>query len=95
VGREARGGRASAFQEQDRRRVPGANRRGGVAVQRRDLPALVEPIASGRADAAFGSRFMGGARPDGMKAQNLLANRILTAAANVLFGGSITDEATC
>ncbi len=60
-----------------------------------DLPALVAPIASGEAPASFGSRFMNGARPAGMKPQNWLANKILAVAANVLFGGKLTDEATC
>jgi hypothetical protein len=30
-----------------------------------------------------------------MKLQNLIANRTLAAAANILFGGNLTDEATC
>jgi dolichol-phosphate mannosyltransferase len=60
-----------------------------------DLPALVKPIVGGQSVAAFGSRFMGHARPGGMKAENLIANKILTLTANVLYGGRITDEATC
>ena len=44
----------------------------------------------------YGSRFRGKAWPDGMKLPNWLANRILTATANILFPGArITDEATC
>ena len=60
-----------------------------------DLPALVAPIVAGSAPASFGSRFMNGARPSAMKTQNWIANRILAVAANVLFQGRITDEATC
>jgi glycosyltransferase involved in cell wall biosynthesis len=61
----------------------------------RDLPALVRPIAAGESVAAFGSRFLANAHPDGMHTANLIANRILTIAANILFAGRITDEATC
>ena len=61
----------------------------------KDLPALVKPITDGGSIAAFGSRFMSCSRPDGMKTQNLIANRILTVTANILYRGKITDEATC
>ena len=60
-----------------------------------DLPALLVPITCGEADAAYGSRFLNGASPAGMKPQNLLANRLLARAANLLYGGRLTDEATC
>lgn len=60
-----------------------------------DIPALAAPLLSGEAPAAFGTRFAGGARPDGMKTANYLCNRILALAATVLFGSRITDEATC
>jgi dolichol-phosphate mannosyltransferase len=60
-----------------------------------DLPALVSPVAAGLAPASFGSRFLGGARPEGMKTQNWIANKILAIAANTLYGGRLTDEATC
>jgi dolichol-phosphate mannosyltransferase len=54
------------------------------------LPALVE----NRADVVYGSRFLGSIQD--MKFANLLANRILTIAANLLFPGArLTDEATC
>jgi hypothetical protein len=43
----------------------------------------------------YGSRFRNGTRPGGMRAANYAANRILTASANLLYGLSITDEATC
>lgn len=60
-----------------------------------DYPALLEPIVNGRADVVFGSRFLKRPWPTGMEWPNLLANRILTLSANVLFGVRITDEATC
>lgn len=58
-----------------------------------DYPALVAPILAGRADVVYGSRFLAGP-PAGMARANRLANRILTAAANVLFAARLTDEAT-
>jgi glycosyltransferase involved in cell wall biosynthesis len=60
-----------------------------------ELPKVVKPIADGRVDAVFGSRFMLKKHPDGMKPMNLLANQILCTSANVLFCGKLTDEATC
>jgi glycosyltransferase involved in cell wall biosynthesis len=55
---------------------------------------LLQPLLSGNADVVYGSRFTG--KIVGMKGANLLANRILTTAANILFPGArITDEATC
>ncbi len=53
---------------------------------------LIEPIVSGQADVVYGSRFRGSV--DGMMLPNLLANKILTLSANVLYGAGITDEAT-
>ena len=59
-----------------------------------DYIRLLAPILSGEADVVYGSRFAGKVR--GMKAANLLANRILTVATNLLFPRAhITDEATC
>ena len=46
-------------------------------------------------DAVYGSRFLDAWRPPGMSIANLIANRVLTATANVLYGHSLTDEATC
>jgi glycosyltransferase involved in cell wall biosynthesis len=53
---------------------------------------LIEPILAGQADVVYGSRFRGSV--DGMMLPNLLANKILTLSANVLYGAGITDEAT-
>lgn len=57
-----------------------------------DYPAVLDPIVTGAADIVYGSRFKKGVR--GMKMANLLANKILTFAANILFRSNITDEAT-
>jgi glycosyltransferase involved in cell wall biosynthesis len=59
-----------------------------------DYPAMLEAVNAG-ADAVYGSRFLRHRRPEGMRAANLLANRILTTTANLLYGHHITDEATC
>ncbi|HZD61094.1 MAG TPA: glycosyltransferase family 2 protein [Anaerolineae bacterium] len=57
-----------------------------------DIPRVLEPILSERADIVYGSRFLGSI--GGMKRANRIANRILTATANILFRSRITDEAT-
>jgi dolichol-phosphate mannosyltransferase len=59
-----------------------------------DYPALLEQVNLG-AEVVYGSRFMAKARPDGMRTANYVANRMLTITANLLYGMSITDEATC
>jgi glycosyltransferase involved in cell wall biosynthesis len=57
-----------------------------------DYARILEPIVKGEADIVYGSRFLG--RPTGMALKNRIANRILTAAANLLYGARLTDEAT-
>jgi glycosyltransferase involved in cell wall biosynthesis len=57
-----------------------------------DYARLLEPILNGNARIVYGSRFH--RRPAGMAWKNLVANRILTAAANLLYAARITDEAT-
>lgn len=59
-----------------------------------DYAALLAPIAAGRAVAVYGTRFHGGRAPAGMAWPNQVANRILTFAANALYGAGISDEAT-
>lgn len=59
-----------------------------------DYPALLREVAKG-ADVVYGSRFLANPRPTGMKLPNFIANRALSIASNLLFGLSITDEATC
>ena len=56
-----------------------------------DYSRLLEPILAGEADVVYGSRFPGARN---MKARNRIANAILTATANLLYGAHITDEAT-
>lgn len=57
-----------------------------------EYPGLLKPFMEQDADVVFGSRFMGKIKK--MKTANLLANKILTNAANLLYGIRITDEAT-
>ena len=71
-----------------------------VAIQDADLeldPAqlarLVEPILRGDTQVVYGSRFMNGAR--GAPWLTVVANRVLTAVTNVLYGASLTDMETC
>ena len=57
-----------------------------------DYARLLEPIVEGRADIVYGSRFLG---PRVEMAQaNRIANRVLTAAANLLYRARLSDEAT-
>jgi glycosyltransferase involved in cell wall biosynthesis len=58
-----------------------------------DYPLLVDPIRRGEARVVYGSRFLNG-RPL-MRWPNFICNRLLAFAANLLYGASITDEATC
>lgn len=58
-----------------------------------DLPSLLEPFRDPSVQVVYGTRFRPG-RPR-MRLANYIANRILAAATNLLFGASITDEATC
>ncbi|HET6453507.1 MAG TPA: glycosyltransferase family 2 protein [Armatimonadota bacterium] len=59
----------------------------------RDFPAMVEPIASGKADVVYGSRFLKSTPK--MRLPNYIANRGLAITASILFRTRITDEATC
>ncbi len=60
-----------------------------------DYPAMLRPFVECDARVVYGSRFLKRKHPTGMRFANLLANRLLTFLANVLFGARITDEATC
>ncbi len=58
-----------------------------------DYPKLLEPFRDPEVQVVYGSRFLHGA-PRGMKLANLVANRILSLAATLLYGQRISDEAT-
>jgi glycosyltransferase involved in cell wall biosynthesis len=57
-----------------------------------DYARILEPIVRGQADIVYGSRFLG--KPAAMALRNRIANRILTAVANLLYAARLTDEAT-
>ncbi len=59
-----------------------------------DYPALLREVVNG-APVVYGSRFLTNARPTGMALPNFIANRMLSVTSNLLYGLSITDEATC
>ena len=57
-----------------------------------DYARILQPIVDGQADIVYGSRFLG--KPAAMALPNRIANRVLTAAANLLYSANVTDEAT-
>jgi len=59
-----------------------------------DYPALLAPIYSGRADAVFGSRFLGGTHRV-LYFWHYLANRFLTLLSNMFTGLNLTDMEVC
>ena len=58
-----------------------------------ELGALVAPILARESQAVYGSRFLRGTR--GVPLKTVLANRLLTALTNMLYGSSLTDMETC
>ena len=58
-----------------------------------DYPWLLAPIERGEADVVYGSRFLG--KPESMSRANMAGNRLVTFAANLLFGTRLTDMETC
>lgn len=59
----------------------------------RDYPALLQPIQEGLADVVYGSRFLGAARRP-ILFWNMLANKLLTFATNILYNNILTDMET-
>ena len=59
-----------------------------------EIPALLGPIADGRADAVYGSRFIGGPRRV-LFFWHTLGNRFLTLLSNALTDLNLTDMETC
>jgi 2-polyprenyl-3-methyl-5-hydroxy-6-metoxy-1,4-benzoquinol methylase len=58
-----------------------------------ELPRLLEPLVSGRADAVYGSRMMvrGAARRGGMPLYKFVGNRVLTRVQNALLRSSMSE----
>ncbi len=59
-----------------------------------DLPALLQPISSGKADAVYGSRFQGGPHRV-LYFWHYVGNRFLTLLSNMLTNLNLTDLETC
>lgn len=59
-----------------------------------EIPALVGPIASGKADAVYGSRFLGGPHRV-LYFWHMVGNRLLTLLSNVFTDLNLTDMETC
>lgn len=59
-----------------------------------DYPALLAPILAGKADAVFGSRFLGGPHRV-LYFWHYLANRFLTLLSNAFTGLNLTDMEVC
>lgn len=59
-----------------------------------DYPALLRPLLDGRADAVYGSRFLGGPHRV-LFFWNYAANKFFTLLTNVLYNINLTDMGTC
>jgi glycosyltransferase involved in cell wall biosynthesis len=59
-----------------------------------ELPLLLEPIAAGKADAVFGSRFLGGPHRV-LYFWHSMGNRLLTLLSNMFTDLNLTDMETC
>jgi glycosyltransferase involved in cell wall biosynthesis len=59
----------------------------------RDYPNLLRPIEEGRADVVYGSRFLGGPRLT-MMFWHMVANKLLTLMANVMYNTILSDMET-
>src|SRR6185369_10179329 len=59
-----------------------------------ELPVLLEPIRQGKADAVFGSRFLGGPHRV-LYFWHYVGNKILTLLSNMLTDLNLTDMETC
>jgi glycosyltransferase involved in cell wall biosynthesis len=60
----------------------------------RDLPLLLDPILEGRADAVFGSRFLGGPHRV-LYFWHSVGNKLLTLVSNMFTDLNLTDMETC
>src|SRR2546423_13997207 len=59
-----------------------------------DYPTLLEPLVSGKADAVFGSRFMGGRPHRVLFFWHMVGNRFLTLLSNMFTNLNLTDVET-
>jgi glycosyltransferase involved in cell wall biosynthesis len=60
-----------------------------------DWPSVLAPILDGRADASFGSRFLGGRAHRVLYFWHAVGNRVLTLFSNMMTNLNLTDMETC
>ena len=60
-----------------------------------EYPLLIDPIVAGRADAVFGSRFMGGRPHRVVYFWHMVGNKFLTLLSNMFTNLNMTDMETC
>jgi glycosyltransferase involved in cell wall biosynthesis len=60
-----------------------------------EYPKLIKPIADGKADVVFGSRFMGGQPHRVVYFWHMVGNRFLTLLSNMFTNLNLTDMETC
>jgi glycosyltransferase involved in cell wall biosynthesis len=60
----------------------------------REYPLLLRPLEEGIASVVYGSRFLGGPRK-AMNFWNMVANKLLTLATNILYNAILSDMETC
>jgi glycosyltransferase involved in cell wall biosynthesis len=60
-----------------------------------DYPSLLEPIAQGKADVVFGSRFMGGRPHRVVYFWHMVGNKLLTLFSNMCTNINLTDIESC
>lgn len=60
----------------------------------REYPILLRPLQEGIAKVVYGSRFLGGPRK-AMNFWNMVANKMLTLATNILYNAILSDMETC
>ncbi len=65
---------------------------GDLELSPEEYPQLVKPIAAGKSEVVYGSRFLRGKGRATWR--NYLANRLITGWANLLYGSSLTDVST-
>ena len=61
----------------------------------REFPRLMQPLAEGRADVVFGSRFMGGAPHRVLYYWHSVGNKFITTLSNILTNLNLTDVECC
>lgn len=61
----------------------------------REIPLLLAPIAGGKADVVYGSRFVSGKHFSAVSFRQVAANRFLTWLSNMMTGAKLTDMETC